>query len=118
MSEQHFGRHAQSELRLRSSDVAAYASGEALPEGAELFLLWTPQPSTPSSSLVESPSATSPTAKAPWVLAMQKVEGRWRYRLERAEGAAESAHELARCARCHAEAPHDQLFRVPLGHAQ
>ncbi len=55
-----------------------------------------------------------PEAAAPWVLSMEKTGGEWRYQLEHSDGTKGTAAELARCTRCHAEAPTDELFRVAI----
>jgi hypothetical protein len=44
---------------------------------------------------------------------MEKSAQRWRYQLERSDGSHGTPAELARCPRCHAEAPSDELFRIP-----
>ncbi len=101
-SSEHFGRPARSELRLEQSAWSAYTSGDPLPDGAQVTLLW------------RAEGQHGSEADAPWVLSMEKVARDWRYQLERSDGTPGTAAELARCARCHAEAPTDELFRVGL----
>jgi hypothetical protein len=99
-SSEHFGSPARSELRLEQALWSAYSSGASLPDGARVALLWHP----------ESEQRTD----APWVLSMDKAAGGWRYQLERSDGTEGAAAELARCSRCHAEAPSDELFRITI----
>jgi hypothetical protein len=102
-SAEHFGRTARNELRLERPLWSAYSSGAPLPDGARVALLWRPEGAPPTE------------ADAPWVLAMEKAAGSWRYQLERSDGAPGTTVELARCQRCHAEAPSDELFRIARG---
>ncbi len=98
-SEQHFGKRGRAVLHLRDVDRPPYASLEPLPDGAEIALVWTPLESTNTD---------------PSVLFMKKTAAGFRYELERPGGSLGSPMELSQCARCHAEAPHDELFRVAL----
>jgi hypothetical protein len=98
-SEQHFGKRGRAVLHLRAAERSPYASLEPLADGAEIALVWTP---------LERDSTE------PSVLFMKKTAAGFRYALERPDGSLASPTELSQCARCHAEAPHDELFRVAL----
>jgi hypothetical protein len=79
---------------------AAWAAGADMPEGAALVeeALETPIRGDPKSG--DHPAG---------LLFMEKKDGAWRFQAVGPEG---SVAEEPRCAACHAQAPHDDVFRV------
>ena len=98
---EHFGHRLLGELRLSSEAQQPYLEGHVLPNGIQVALLGR-APFSPTST-----PAGHPPLQILW---MEKSGGRWKFAAERGDGRA--FDDGATCARCHAEAAPQFVFRI------
>jgi hypothetical protein len=89
------GRYAGMVYVTRGTEGALKPAGKEAPVGAEVVMAYTDRVS-------HKPGPT---------FFMQRTETGWRYGV--AESPSATPADLALCARCHAEAPHGELFALP-----
>ena len=84
-------------------------------DAAPLYRALRPGVSLPEGTVIAE-SHTLASGQAGPVFAMAKTAGVWTYSVVSPEGRIEEPGEIATCARCHGESPHDAVFgpRTPL----
>lgn len=93
---EHFGEPLVGELRLTDGAREPYVRGDELPTGTQIALL------------VRSPAAAAEESAR--VLWMEKLDTGWHFDADVGDGRPVDGRRA--CARCHAEAPKDFVFRI------